>query len=222
MWDNFNLTFIFAHMKTTGAIKNKTSSTTDKGNERVQEILQAARLIFATQGYAGLSMRKLAAQVGMSLSNLQHYYQSKDILIEAMLQYTMNTFQANIDRIANSMEKSSRIEQLTSTIDMFLEELSDPVTHGVFFEIWALAGRNVFASDLMGKMLARERKTIFKLIQGLSPAISDEQAMLRAILIVAQIEGLMLFRLHQHGARSEVAAIHAVLRQAVLNLASVP
>lgn len=211
-------------MKTTAtpAIKNKSSVTTDKGNERVQEILQAARLIFATEGYAGLSMRKLAAQVGMSLSNLQHYYQSKDLLIEAMLQYTMNTFQANIDRIAKTMEKFSRLEQLTSTIDMFLEELSDPVTHGVFFEIWALAGRNAFASALMGKMLARERKTIFKLIQGLSPAISDEQAMLRAILIVAQIEGLMLFRLHQQTKKSEVAAIHAALRLAVINLASVP
>lgn len=210
-------------MKTAAAptIKNKSSVTTEKGNERVQEILQAARLIFATQGYAGLSMRKLAAEVGMSLSNLQHYYQSKDLLIEAMLQYTMNTFQANIDNIARTMGNVSRIEQLTSSIDMFLEELSDPVTHGVFFEIWALAGRNAFASDLMGKMLARERKTIFKLIQGLSPAISDEQAMLRAILIVAQIEGLMLFRLHQHGSRSEVATIHAALRRAVLNLATV-
>lgn len=207
---------------TAPAIKNKSSVTTEKGNERVQEILQAARLIFATEGYAGLSMRKLATQVGMSLSNLQHYYQSKDLLIEAMLQYTMNSFQANIDRIATTMEKFSRLEQLTSTIDMFLEELSDPVTHGVFFEIWALAGRNAFASDLMGKMLARERKTIYKLIQGLSPAISDEQAMLRAILIVAQIEGLMLFRLHRHESRAEVATIHAALRLAVLNLASVP
>jgi AcrR family transcriptional regulator len=203
-------------------LKNKASVTTEKGSERMQEILQAARLIFASEGYAGLSMRKLAAQVGMSLSNVQHYYQSKDVLIEAMLLYTMNTFQAKIDNIAKTMEQSPRIEQLNSTIEMFLDELSDPVTHGVFFEIWALAGRNAFASALMDKMLVRERKSIYKLIQGLVPGISDEQAMLRAILIVAQVEGLMLFRLHKHVQRAEVVAIHAVLRQAVLNLATVP
>ena len=203
-------------------LQNKASVTTEKGNERMQEILQAARLMFAREGYAGLSMRGLAAALGMSLSNVQHYYKSKDLLIEAMLLYTMNTFQAKIDNIAKTMEQSPRIEHLNSTIDMFLEELSDPVTHGVFFEIWALAGRNAFASALMDKMLARERKSIFKLIQGMAPGISDEQAMLRAILIVAQVEGLMLFRLHQHGQRAEVATVHAALRQAVLNLATVP
>lgn len=202
------------------ALKNKSSVTTEKGIERAQQILQAARLIFAAEGYAGLSMRRLAAELGMSLSNVQHYYQSKDLLIEAMLLFTMNTFQSKIDNIATSMNAASRIEQLNSTIGMFLEELNDPVTHGVFFEIWALAGRNAFASALMDKMLARERKSIFKLIQGMSPAISDEQAKLRAILIVAQVEGLMLFRLHKSTQLDEVKAIHAALRQTVLNLAT--
>ncbi len=207
------------------SLKNKSSVTTEKGIERAQQILQAARLIFAAEGYAGLSMRRLAAEVGMSLSNVQHYYQSKDLLVEAMLSFTMNSFQSKIDNIAKTMNAASRIAQLNSTIDMFLDELNDPVTHGVFFEIWALAGRNAFASALMDKMLARERKSIFKLIQGMSPDISDEQAMLRAILIVAQVEGLMLFRLHKRTGnteRAEVDAVHAALRKAVLNLATIP
>ena len=214
---------IFISMPSTvpTSLKSKSSVTTDKGLERAQQILQAARLIFAAEGYAGLSMRRLAAEVGMSLSNVQHYYQSKDLLVEAMLSFTMNTFQNKVDAIARAMDSASRIDRLNSTVDMFLEELSDPVTHGVFFEIWALAGRNAFASELMGKMLARERKAIFKLIQGMSPDIPDELAMQRAILIVAQIEGMMLFRLHQQTQQTEVAAIHAALRQAVLNLATV-
>jgi AcrR family transcriptional regulator len=204
------------------SLKNKSSVTTEKGIERAQQILQAARLIFAAEGYAGLSMRRLAAELGMSLSNVQHYYQSKDLLIEAMLSFTMNTFQSKIDNIAKTMNAASRIAQLNSTIDMFLDELNDPVTHGVFFEIWALAGRNAFASALMDKMLVRERKSIFNLIQGMSPDMSDEQAKLRAILIVAQVEGLMLFRLHKSKERAEVDAVHAALRKAVLNLATLP
>jgi AcrR family transcriptional regulator len=203
------------------SLKNKSSVTTEKGEERAQQILLTARVIFAAEGYAGLSMRRLAAELGMSLSNVQHYYQSKDVLIEAVLVFIMNSFQSKIDNIANTMEPSSRIERLNSTIDMFLEELNDPVTHGVFFEIWALAGRNAFASSLMDKMLARERKSIFKLIQGMSPDISDQQAMRRAILIVAQVEGLMLFRLHKNAQKADVMALHAALRQAVLNLATV-
>ena len=44
-------------------LRGKSSATTEKGLERVGEILQAARKIFAAQGYAGLSMRRVAAQV---------------------------------------------------------------------------------------------------------------------------------------------------------------
>lgn len=203
-------------------LKKKSSVTTEKGEGRAQQILQAARLIFATEGYAGLSMRRLAVELGMSLSNVQHYYQSKDLLIEAVLVFIMNSFQSKIDNIANALDNASRIQRLNSTIDMFLEELNDPVTHGVFFEIWALAGRNAFASALMDKMLTRERKAIFNLIQGMSPDISDQQAMQRAILIVAQVEGLMLFRLHRNAPTAEVAQLHMALRQAVLNLATLP
>ena len=202
------------------SLNKKSSVTTEKGEERAQQILQAARLIFAAEGYAGLSMRRLATELGMSLSNVQHYYQSKDLLIEAVLVFIMNSFQSKIDNIANALDNTSRIQRLNATIDMFLEELNDPVTHGVFFEIWALAGRNEFASALMDKMLARERKSIFQLIQGMSPEISDHQAMQRAILIVAQVEGLMLFRLHKNTKKDEVVALHAALRQAVLSLAT--
>ena len=202
------------------SLKSKTSSTTEKGLERVNEILSVAREIFATEGYAGLSMRSVAAQVGMSLGNMQHYYKSKDLLIEAVLLTTMNAFQAKIDNIAKPMDKESRIDQLMSTIDMFLEELSDPVTYGMFFEIWALAARNEFASALMDKMIARERKAIYKLIRGLAPGISDEETMVRAVLIVAQVEGLMLFRYHKHKQRAEVAAVHEAVRKAVMALAT--
>lgn len=204
------------------SLKSKPSGTTEKGFERAHDILLAARRIFASEGYAGLSMRRVASEVGMSLSNVQHYYKSKDLLIEALLLYTMNMFQEKIDSIANSMSEASRIDKFLSTVDMFLEELGDPVTHAIFFEIWALATRNAFASALMDKMLAREKKTIYKLIHGLVPGMSDEQCMQRAVLIIAQVEGLMLFRFNKGTRRADVLAVRDAVRKAVLNLATIP
>ncbi len=204
------------------SLKNKASNTTEKGLGRAHEILQAARALLASEGYAGLSMRAVASKVGISLSNVQHYYQSKDALLEASLEYTMAVFQAKVDGIRDEMQDAPRIEQFLSMSDMFLDEITDPVTHAVFFEIWALAARNAFASDLMAKMLGRERKAIYLLIRGLNPAISDEEYMQRAILIVAQVEGLMLFRLNQTTRSKEYQAVRAALRKVLLNLATVP
>lgn len=204
------------------SLKRKTSNTTEKGYERAHDILQAAREIFAAEGYGGLSMRRVAAQVGASLSNVQHYYGSKDTLIEALLLDAMNQLQEKIDSIVASMEGKSRVEQFLATIDMFLEELGSPVMRGMFFEFWALATRNTFASALMEKMQARERKAIFKLIQGMSPHISDEDYIVRAALIVAQVEGLMLFRVRNRPRRPELEGLENAAREAVLRLATQP
>lgn len=204
------------------SLNNKPSTTTEKGLERALDILHAARLLLAADGYAGLSMRRVAAEVGISLSNVQHYYQSKDALLEALLLYTMELFQAKVDSISAAMTSASPIDRFLSTCDMFLEELTDPVTHAIFFELWALASRNEFASRLMDKMLARERKAIYKLIHGLNPLIGDEEYMQRAVLMVAQIEGLMLFRLNKSERREEFMAVRASVRKVLTGLATVP
>jgi AcrR family transcriptional regulator len=203
-------------------LKNKPSSTTEKGLGRAHDILHAARSLFASDGYAGLSMRRVAAEVGISLSNVQHYYQSKDALLEALLLYTLDVFQTKMDGISAAMPSASRLERFLTTCDMFLDEITDPVTHALFFELWALASRNAFASRLMDKMMARERKAIFNLIRGLNPQIGDEEYMQRAILMVAQMEGLMLFRLNQTERRDEFMALRASVRKALAALATAP
>jgi AcrR family transcriptional regulator len=207
---------------TDSALKNKPSSTTEKGWGRAHGILQAARELLASEGYAGLSMRRVAQAAGMTLSNVQHYYASRDLLLEALLLSIMDEFQSKMDRISAEMRERPRLERFLSTADMFLDEITDPVTHAIFFEIWALASRNPFASNLMDKMLGRERKTVYNLIRGLNPAISDEEYMQRAILMVAQIEGLMLFRLNGTTRREQFMQVRAAVKKALLNLATVP
>jgi AcrR family transcriptional regulator len=210
------------HDTLTNPLKHKQSGTTEKGLGRAHEILQAARALLAAEGYAGLSMRAVASATGMSLSNLQHYYQSKDALLEAVLLYTMDLFQSKMDSISAAMPGASPLERFLSTSDMFLEEITDPVTHAIFFELWALASRNAFASRLMDKMLARERKTIFNMIRSVNPAIGDEETTQRAILMVAQVEGLMLFRLNQGERSAEFLAVRASMRKALQALATAP
>jgi AcrR family transcriptional regulator len=203
----------------TETLKHKSSTTTEKGRGRAQEILHTARGLLAAEGYAALSMRRVAGAAGISLSNLQHYYPDKDALLEALLLYTMDVFQYKIDAIAEAMPAAAPIERFLSTMDMFLEELTDPVTHALFFEIWALASHNAFASKLMDKMLARERKTVVNMLRTLNPALDEAQCTERAILMVAQVEGLMLFRLNRHARKAEFVAVRAALRRALTQLA---
>ena len=168
-----------------------THATTDKGQIRSQEILSTAQTILAAEGYAGLSMRGVATQLGISLSTVQHYYTNKEALVEALLTYVMDNYQAAVAQVMNAMSDKSQLERFKTIIDLILIEIRRPETFGVLAEIYALSNRLPFAARLVEAVYARERKEIFKLIYGLEPKISKAEYKLRAAMIVVQIHGLV-------------------------------
>jgi AcrR family transcriptional regulator len=52
---------------------------------RKREVLEAALELMAEQGYAGASLRKLAAKLGMQQPSLYHYFSSKQELVEQII-----------------------------------------------------------------------------------------------------------------------------------------
>lgn len=168
-----------------------THATTDKGHIRSREILRTAQAILASEGYAGLSMRGVATQLGISLSTVQHYYTNKEALVEALLIYVMDNYQAAVAQVMNAMSDKSQLERFKTIIDLILIEIRRPETFGVLAEIYALSNRLPFAARLVEAVYARERKEIFKLIYGLEPKISKAEYKLRAAMIVVQIHGLV-------------------------------
>lgn len=168
-----------------------THATTDKGQIRAQEILSTAQAILAAEGYAGLSMRGVATQLGISLSTVQHYYTNKEALVEALLTYVMDNYQAAVAQVMNAMSDKSQLERFKTIVDLILIEIRRPETFGVLAEIYALSNRLPFAARLVEGVYARERKEIFKLIYGLEPKISKSEYKLRAAMIVVQIHGLV-------------------------------
>ena len=189
---------LFVNNKVNNGINNQvkvtpmnTHATTDKGQIRSQEILGTAQAILASEGYAGLSMRGVASQLGISLSTVQHYYTNKEALVEALLTYVMDNYQTAVAQVMNAMSDKSQLEQFKTIVDLILIEIRRPDTFGVLAEIYALSNRLPFAARLVEEVYARERKEIFKLIYGLEPKISKAEYKLRAAMIVVQIHGLV-------------------------------
>ena len=56
-----------------------------RGRERVDKILDAARAVFLEEGYAGLRLRRVAEIAGISLGNLTYYFSSKTDFFESMI-----------------------------------------------------------------------------------------------------------------------------------------
>jgi len=162
-----------------------------KGEGRVREILQVGRLLFATEGYSGFTMRAVAARVGMKLGNLQHYYKTREQLLQAVLEQVMFSYDGHYLRLPGAQNGSPQ-KRFTAIIRFLIEDLKNPLTSGTFMELWALAERHKFAATIMDKMYSHHRKNIAALIRDLNPKLSEHPRALRAALIATQIEGLNL------------------------------
>jgi AcrR family transcriptional regulator len=57
-----------------------------KGRKRVQEIITTATPVLAFEGYSAFTMRNIAAKLGISLRNLQYYFQTKSDLFQAVVE----------------------------------------------------------------------------------------------------------------------------------------
>jgi AcrR family transcriptional regulator len=200
-------------------LRNKESNTTNKGYERAGTILATARLMLASEGYAALSMRSVAQHAGVSLSTVQHYYPSRDALIEALLLQTFDSYQAAIDQRIARIGDGSKLDLFKAVIEYFLEELSDQVSTGLFFEISALANRHAFASQVFDTMLTRARKTLRNLIREMAPQMTPQQCEVRGALIVSQMIGLMLFISDVRPKHKELAELRKEAGAAIMRIA---
>ena len=68
-----------------------------KGNIRCR-ILDVAGQQFARHGFAKTSMRKVAAQAGIAVGNLYHYFPGKDDLFRALLSPVLTAFDTILQR----------------------------------------------------------------------------------------------------------------------------
>ena len=66
---------------------------------RRAEVLETALALIADHGVAGASLRKLAAELGMSQPSLYHYFESKEALVEQIVEYCAQRM-LNTDSVA--------------------------------------------------------------------------------------------------------------------------
>jgi AcrR family transcriptional regulator len=200
----------------------KESNTTTKGHERAGAILSVAREILGTEGYGALSMRSVAARVGVSLSTVQHYYPSREVLLEALLNQAFDGYQAGIDqRLAQrtGTDGGSGKAVFQSIIDYFLDDLRDQISSGLFFEIAALANRHPYASRMFDTMLTRARRTLRNLMRDIAPELTQSQCEIRGALIVSQMIGLMIFLSDTRPKHGELAELQQEATAAIMRTA---
>lgn len=104
-----------------------------KGEDRKQRILEVAERMLARNGWRNTSLAQIAREAGVSPAGLLHHFESKEALLEAVLDvrdHDDNTH-ANlsgdlVSEIARAAERFERSPELIGTFTVLLIENIDP------------------------------------------------------------------------------------------------
>ncbi|WP_419689996.1 TetR/AcrR family transcriptional regulator [Burkholderia theae] len=191
---------------------------TERGRQTVKRILSNAIDIFVTDGYGELSMRKVATRSGLSLSNLQHYFPSREDLLATIINVTLNEYSNSYDtlRADTTLTPEARLEAL---VRLLIEDSKQSKTQGLFVNLFALAQSQEFARKTIEEAYTFQRLMIAEFVTAINPELPPSVLARRAALITAQIEGLIVFIPQRNRFPSDLRGLEDDAVNAVLALA---
>ena len=161
--------------------------------KRIEEIVEVAVELFAKEGAAGFSMRRVANLAGVTLSTLQHYFGKG----ENLLQITINSLTARyIDKL-RAIEHNASLparERFHLVTDEIIGWSTDPVMSACYFELYALASKDKEVARLLEEVYVAYHGLLTDFVAGLNSALTRDRAAMIALMIGAHIDGVMIFR----------------------------
>lgn len=188
-----------------------------KGQQRILEILRAARDVLINEGYHQLTMRKVATTCGITVGNVNYYYPSKADLLKDLLDRVVEGYMLEFERIRGEHNESP-LAQLEAIIRFLMEDLASPETTAFFPELWALANHDAYSAERMDDIYESARSVFNHLIPKINPNLSKAQAAQVALFISASIEGHTMFIGHGKAWNAEREAIKNIAVKSITEL----
>jgi len=156
-------------------------------SERRNQILLAAIELIADQGYASLSMRALAREVGMKLGALQYHFKTADQLMTAIVGHIASTYQTHFD----ARQDQHTTPRLTSLIGFILDDEAgkEIASDRLWPQLWAMQLVEPLVAELVERIYAGY---LSKIEQALAAAGADDPTT-EAICLMSMLEGATIF-----------------------------
>lgn len=183
------------------ALEGPASSRSERRDQQIQRVLEAAKNCFVRSGFKGASMQEICSQAGMSPGALYRYFPSKEAIVEAICEADRRDDTACFDGMLDN----------PSTVDGIVEAAIAHITHvhesnkaPLFAEIRAESMRNEAIDETYNRNLheigGRFQRYLAAAIErgDIDPPVGME-TLLPAILAIG--EGMALNDLPARGVR---------------------
>lgn len=181
-------------------------------------ILDAAREVFTNEGYANLSMRKVAKHAGISIGNLNYYYRTKEDLLRDLADYFVTPYIEEFERVRQEAGDSPE-KQLEAVLNFWVADLSTPETTTFFPELWALSNHNDYIAGLLDEVYITARESLNELVPQINKSLTKKEAEQVCLCMCAAMEGLTIFVGHDKAWYSQRDDIRRITVESLMNMA---
>lgn len=122
--------------------------TVDKKLRKSEKILDAALMLFSTQGFYATTIPDIAKAMGMSVGNIYNYFSSKEMLAKEIIKYSSDILGSEIRKV-NESEGSAK-EKIRKIVALYFEMASSKPQHINYFLRVYLANKEVFKDGCEG------------------------------------------------------------------------
>jgi AcrR family transcriptional regulator len=159
-----------------------------------ERILEAAIEVMKSEGYAGLSIAKVAASAGENKALIGYHFGSRQGLVAAAGREVGESITNEVvSGLAGAASVSEVVEGVLSAIWKVLDE--DARIGRVYFDLAAVSVVEPDVRQVMREIRAAWRETLVQLLREADPGLSMAEARAADMLIRAGVEGLALERI---------------------------
>jgi AcrR family transcriptional regulator len=167
--------------------------TLDPAAQRLSDILDSVRGVFAAKGFDGASMQDLAQAAGMSAGNFYRYFPSKDAIIEAMVRRDLAGVEEHFAAIMGSENPRQMLRQ---ALDEHMCN-HDCDEGPIWAEIIAASSRRAEVGHVLGRMealITGYLVAVFARIASVDGATAEARFRPHAEILFTLIQGVMIRR----------------------------
>lgn len=157
---------------------------------RRQHLLEATARCLAARGAAGVSVRAICAEAGVSPGLLRHYFGSVSEAIAETYRWTGQRVTEALDRAVMEAGPEPRARLVAYLTASFRPPIADPAVLATWLAFWSLTRSDPAIAAVHAELYADFRAGIERLIAEARPGMADTR--LPAVALTALIDGLWL------------------------------
>lgn len=185
-----------------------------------ERILDAAMEVLKDEGYAGLTVAKVAARAGESKPLIAYHFGSKAGLVDAV---GGELAEAVTERVLSGLPRDGTIEDVARGIATGVERISDedPRVPRLYFDLAAVSVVDPEVRETLVAVNERWRRVVTDLLIAADPRLTPRRAAALTVLIRAGTQGLALERI-ETGPSPELRAARELFVRSVALAAAEP